>query len=79
MKPLTDRQKQVCGLLRLGCKDSEIASLMGITEHGVNFHLRRIFSKFRVHSRVEAALAYGRYTTRASRDNGRKKSDTVTA
>lgn len=78
MKPLSPRQHQVCRLLRLGCKDSEIASLMGISSHGVNFHLRQIFAKFRVRSRVEAALAYGRYTTRTSRGNGRKKGDTVT-
>jgi DNA-binding NarL/FixJ family response regulator len=38
--------------------DKEIARLLGISSWTVHEHVKRIFDKLHVHSRVEAALAY---------------------
>lgn len=54
---LTPQEKAICELLSKHT-DREIGDQLGISEHTVNFHLRRIFSKFRVRSRTDAALRY---------------------
>jgi len=51
---LERRERQV--LRRLGtCKDKEIAAALGLTVHGVRYHVRKIFHKLEVGSRREAA------------------------
>ena len=58
---LTGRQKAV--LVRLASqRDKEIAAALGMTPHGVRYHIRAIFKKLGVHSRGDAvrrARAFG--------------------
>ena len=50
---LSERQREV--LLQLpGHRDKEIAAALGLTEHGVRHHLRKLFAKLGVASRDEA-------------------------
>jgi two-component system, NarL family, response regulator LiaR len=51
---LTEREKQVLGLLVTGRSNYEIASQLNISMATVKYHLSNIFSKFGVKSRVEA-------------------------
>lgn len=57
-KPLSPREREICELLSIGATDKEIATKLGITEHGVDFHLRNIFRKLGTHSRVRVAVRY---------------------
>jgi DNA-binding CsgD family transcriptional regulator len=58
-QPLTRREKEIVRLVAQGLSDLSIAGALGITEHTVGAHLRRIFGKLDVHSRVELARAAG--------------------
>ena len=50
---LTERERQV--LLRLeGSRDKQIADALGISVHGVRYHLRKLFNKLNVARRAEA-------------------------
>ncbi|MBL8049634.1 MAG: response regulator transcription factor [Anaerolineales bacterium] len=48
---LTPREQEVTALLCLGYSNKEIAVRMGVTEAAVKFHLRNVYSKFRVKNR----------------------------
>ena len=50
---LTDREKTVLGRLA-GQQDKQIAAALGMTPHGVRYHIRAIFGKLGVHSRAAA-------------------------
>ncbi len=54
---LTDREREVLGLVRLGLTNEEIAGRLGITLDGAKYHVSEILSKLGVSSREEAALA----------------------
>ena len=50
---LSEREKQV--LLRLGrLQDKQIAAELGLTRHGVRYHLRKLFTKLDVSNRIGA-------------------------
>ncbi len=51
---LTGRQSEVFNLLCKGHSNCEIASQLGITENTVEAHLRAIYNRLGVRSRVEA-------------------------
>ena len=53
MAGLTDRECQVAGLVGQGMTNRLVAREIGITEHTVNFHLRKIYRKFDISSRAE--------------------------
>ncbi len=53
---LTNREKKVYELLIKGLRNREIANLMGITENTVKNHLKKIYKKFNVSSRIELSL-----------------------
>jgi len=55
---LTNREQEVINLIATGYKNSEIAAELVITVQTVKNHIRNIFNKLGVESRVEAAL-YG--------------------
>ncbi len=55
---LTGREREVLVLLSRGHVDKEIANALGISSWTVHEHVKRIFEKLQVHSRIEAALAY---------------------
>lgn len=42
----------------LGLTNREIASRLGVTVHGVKFHLHSVYLKLGVSNRTEAAVAY---------------------
>ena len=52
---LSEREKKV--LERLGgLQDKQIAAELGLTEHGVRYHLRKLFAKLGANTRVDALL-----------------------
>ncbi|MER7132957.1 helix-turn-helix domain-containing protein, partial [Streptosporangium saharense] len=58
---LTGTELAVCGLVAEGLTNRQAAEQMFISEHTVAFHLRQIFRKLDIHSRVELTrLALGR-------------------
>ncbi|MFF0578196.1 helix-turn-helix transcriptional regulator [Streptosporangium saharense] len=58
---LTGTELAVCGLVAEGLTNRQAAEQMFISEHTVAFHLRQIFRKLDIHSRVELTrLAIGR-------------------
>ena len=54
---LTNRERQVLGLVGAGKRNKEIAVAMEISENTVETHLKAIFKKLKVCNRVQAALA----------------------
>jgi DNA-binding NarL/FixJ family response regulator len=55
---LTPREEEVIELLAEGYPAKEIAQRLGISADTVNAHLKRIYAKLHVHSRVEAVIRY---------------------
>jgi DNA-binding NarL/FixJ family response regulator len=54
---LTPRQREVLDLLCQGKVNKEIASILGMSEHTAQTHLKIIFRTMEVHTRTEAVLA----------------------
>ncbi|GAA2887559.1 hypothetical protein GCM10010517_51440 [Streptosporangium fragile] len=52
---LTATERAVCGLVAQGLTNRQAAEQMFISEHTVAFHLRQVFRKLGIHSRVELA------------------------
>jgi DNA-binding NarL/FixJ family response regulator len=50
---LTSRQQEVLDLLSRGLSNSEIGSLLHVTQHTVEFHMRTLLSKFHARNRLE--------------------------
>ncbi len=59
---LTDREKQILQLLSAGVRDKEIAEALNLSIFTIQTHLRSIYKKLHVRSRVEAALKYKEMT-----------------
>jgi DNA-binding NarL/FixJ family response regulator len=55
---LTSREYEILSCLGKGFQDKEIADRLGISVWTVHSHLRKIFVKYRVHSRTEAVVKY---------------------
>lgn len=55
VRRLTPRQRQVLDRIADGEMNKTIADELRISEHGVVYHVRRIYNLLGVHSRVEAA------------------------
>lgn len=54
---LSERELEVLRLLQAGGSDKHLARQLGISEHGVRFHLKSIFKKLSVHDRLAAVAA----------------------
>jgi ATP/maltotriose-dependent transcriptional regulator MalT len=52
--PLSARERQVLALLDTGAPIKRVASLLDISTHTVNQHVRQIYIKLSVHNRVTA-------------------------
>jgi len=52
---LTETEREVSGLVALGLTNAQIAERMFVSRYTVDFHLRRIFRKLNVRTRVEVA------------------------
>jgi len=59
---LSNRQWEVVNLLRQGQSNKQIASSLGISERTVEFHLKNVYDKLHVGSRVELVLKLGQST-----------------
>ncbi len=59
---LSNREWEVAKLLLQGKSNKLIASSLGISERTVEFHLKNIYAKFQVRSRVELILKLGNAT-----------------
>jgi DNA-binding NarL/FixJ family response regulator len=55
---LTDREEEILDHLAKGFVTKEIADKLTITPATVRFHLKHIYDKLHVHSRVEAVIRY---------------------
>ena len=56
VEELTEREKEVLRLMATGCRNERIADTLDITEQTVKNHVRAIFGKLGVETRVEAVL-----------------------
>lgn len=54
----SERERQVIELVAQGLKNSEVAAIIGTTEHVVKNYLRVIYDKLGLWNRVELALWY---------------------
>ena len=52
---LTDTERTVAGLVAEGLTNPQVAARMFLSRHTVDFHLRQVFRKLQVASRVELA------------------------
>ena len=55
-KDLTDREKEICKLIADGCTNSQIASILFISEGTVKNYMSSIYDKFDIHDRVQLAV-----------------------
>ncbi len=62
VKELSRREEEVISLLLQGKSNKQIAYALGISERTVEFHLKNIYDKFQVSSRVELILKLGKNT-----------------
>ena len=53
---LTSREREILYWLREGKRNSEIATILGISLHTVRHHLEKIYPKMGVETRTAAAL-----------------------
>lgn len=61
---LSRREKDVVGLLLQGRSNKQIALSLGVSERTVEFHLKNVYEKAQVASRVELILKLGKTTGR---------------
>ena len=66
--PLSKREKEVLKLVLQGKGNKQIALLLDISIRTVEFHLKNIYTKFQVSSRIELLLKPGRTTEIAKFD-----------
>ncbi len=66
VKP-SKRETEILGLLTQGLANKEIADRLQISVETVRVHLRRIYEKFHVHSRTEAAMKFRDFRDDAAR------------
>lgn len=64
--PLSKREKDVVGLLLQGKSNKQIALALGLSERTVEFHLKNVYRKMNVGSRVELVLSFGKFTDETS-------------
>lgn len=61
-RPLSRREKEVVYLLLQGKSNKQIALSLNVSERTVEFHLKNVYSKLQVNSRVELILLLGKTT-----------------
>src|SRR5262245_36629483 len=67
---LSSREREVAKLLLEGKSNKLIASALGISDRTVEFHLKNIYDKFQVSSRMELILKLGQSTGAESKKPG---------
>ncbi len=58
--PLSAREAEVLALIAKGFSFGEIARLLGVPQHTVISHVKKIYQKLAVHSRGEAVYEAGK-------------------
>jgi DNA-binding CsgD family transcriptional regulator len=58
---LTDTERTVAELVARGMTNKQAGRVMFLSRHTVDYHLRRVFKKLGVNSRVELARAIGEH------------------
>jgi len=58
--PLSTRETEVLGFIAKGFSFGEIARLLGVSQHTIISHVKKIYQKLAVHSRGEAVYEAGR-------------------
>lgn len=53
---LTDRERDVLCWMARGKSDNDIATILNLSRHGVNYHTRNIFTKLQVNDRILAIV-----------------------
>jgi len=53
---LTEREKEIVGLVALGFSNKEMAAHLGISPHTVARHMVHIFEKLGIHQRTSLAV-----------------------
>ena len=51
---LSEREQDILVRLEEGMRDKEIARALGLSVHGVRYHMRKLFAKLGVHTRADA-------------------------
>ena len=74
---LSNREQEVVNLLLEGKSNKLIAASLGISESTVEFHLKRIYTKFQVSSRMELVLKLGRSTGAGKGESPELRQSTV--
>ena len=59
LAPLTPREREIAWLVASGLSDINIASRLSLSEETIGAHLRHIYRKLEIHSRVELAARLG--------------------
>jgi DNA-binding CsgD family transcriptional regulator len=59
---LTPREEEVLEHLSVGKTNAEIAAALHVSVHAIKFHLQKVFRKFGVANRTEAAVRYANDT-----------------
>jgi len=62
MELLSRREKEVISLLMQGKSNKQIAFMLGVSERTIEFHLKNVYAKLQVTSRVELILTLGKAT-----------------
>lgn len=57
LEPLTEREKKILALLANGASNEELAARMFVSRNTIKFHLKNIYSKLGVNSRLQATNA----------------------
>jgi len=73
LNSLSNREQDVVKLLREGKSNKLIASDLSISERTVEFHLKNIFDKLHVNSRVELIIKLGESTVAAKEENAENR------
>jgi len=69
--PLSDRESEVVKLLLEGKSNKLIASSLSISDRTVEFHLKNIYTKYQVSSRMELVLKLGNTTGKVESEKPR--------
>lgn len=61
-KPLSDREREILALLKIGKSKPELAETLGISLSTVKAHLRNIFAKLGVRNRTQAIAQASKFS-----------------
>jgi DNA-binding NarL/FixJ family response regulator len=63
-----EREQRIIALVAQGFKNSEVAKIVGTTEHVIKNYLRAIYDKLGLWNRVELALWYEAHRNKSQSD-----------